>query len=100
MSFDQNLLKRLENVTQLKKIKDKNILKIILREIWVKLCWLWFNFLNTFKIQLLWAFDETLQNFIGNMGETVLFVLSFDQNLLETITKFNIDWIVCDFDKD
>ena len=40
------------------------------------------------------------KNFMGNMGETVLFVLPFDQNLLETIIKFNIDWIVCDFDKD
>ena len=33
------------------------------------------------------------------MGQAVFSVLSLHQNLLETIAKFNIDRIVCDFDK-
>ena len=37
---------------------------------------------------------------MDNMGQTALSVLSLDQNLLETIAKFNIDRIVCDFGKD
>ena len=38
---------------------------------------------------------------MNNIGQTVLSlsVSSLDQNLLETIAKFNIDRIICDFDK-
>ena len=36
---------------------------------------------------------------MDNMGQTVLSILSLDQNLLETIAKFNMDWVVCNFDK-
>ena len=31
------------------------------------------------------------KTFMDNMGQTVLSVLSFDQNLQETIVKFNMD---------
>ena len=34
------------------------------------------------------------------MVQTELSVVSLDQNLLETIAKFDIDQIICDFDKD
>ena len=82
-----------------KKTKEQK-LKIILRTIWVKLYWLWFSFFNTFEIKLLWAFDETsFKNLMDNMAQIVLFVLPFDQNLLETTAKFTMGWIICEFDK-
>ena len=100
LSFDQNLFGRLENAMLIKKIIEKK-LKIILRTIWVKLYWLWFSFFNTFEIKLIWAFDETsFKNFMDNMSQIVLLVLPFDQNLLETIAKFTMGWIICEFDKD
>ena len=34
---------------------------------------------------------ELYKNFKDNMGQTLLPVLSIDQNLLETIAKFNMD---------
>ena len=37
---------------------------------------------------------------MDNMSQIVLFVLPFDQNLLETIAKFTMGWIICEFDKD
>ena len=100
LSFDQNLFGRLENAMLIKKIKEKK-LTIILRTIWVKLYWLWLSFFNTFEIKLIWAFDETsFKNFMDNMSQIVLFILPFDQNLLETIAKFTMGWIICEFDKD
>ena len=40
--------------------------------------------------------------YVDNMGQTVLsvYISSLNQNLLENIAKFNIDRIICDFDKD
>ena len=37
---------------------------------------------------------------MDNMGQTVLSVLYLDQKLLEIVANFNIDPIICDFDKD
>ena len=37
---------------------------------------------------------------MDNMGQNILSVLSLDQNLVETIAKLNMDWVLCDFDKD
>ena len=37
---------------------------------------------------------------MDNMGQNILSVLSLDQNLVETIAKLNMDWVLRDFDKD
>ena len=66
-----------------------------------EVCYLWFNFLNAFEIEntmrFWWNFIKTLYGQYGsNRIVRIVSWLEFARN----VAKFNIDRIICDFDKD
>ena len=74
---------------------------IILRIIWVKFCYHWFSFLNAFEIEntmsLWWNVIKTLcGQYESNRIACIISWLEFARN----IAKFNIDWTICNVDKD
>ena len=74
---------------------------IILRIIWVKFCYHWFSFLNAFEIEntmsLWWNVIKTLcGQYESNCIACIISWLEFARN----IAKFNIDWTICNVDKD
>ena len=95
--LDQNLLQTLENATQIKKQS-----LYILRAIWVKFCCLRFCFLNAFEIEnsisLWWNIIKTS---CGQYGSNRIVCIVFSWlEFTRNITKFNIDWTICNADKD
>ena len=93
--FWSNLLQKLENARQIDKKK-----KIISKTIWVRLCCLWFNFLNVFEIEnsmsVWWDFMKILNRQYGS--NLIAHIASYSE-FLKNIAKFNIGQTICAFDK-
>ena len=92
--FWSNLLQKLENARQI----DQK--KIISKTIWVRLCCLWFNFLNVFEIEnsmsVWWDFMKILNRQYGS--NLIAHIASYSE-FLRNIAKFNIGQTICAFDK-
>ena len=92
--FWSNLLQKLENARQI----DQK--QIISKTIWVRLCCLWFNFLNVFEIEnsmsVWWDFMKILNRQYGS--NLIAHIASYSE-FLRNIAKFNIGQTICAFDK-